>query len=62
MPNLMTQWIPVTISDVNAITVAILDGVLYIPGKNKLYKAITTTYQDYNIVSALVLNEFLYSI
>lgn len=52
----------VTISDVNAITVAILDGVLYIPGKNKLYKAITTTYQDYNIVSALVLNEFLYSI
>jgi hypothetical protein len=45
---------------VRATKVAILDGVLYIKGKNKMYKSITTTYKDYNIMSALVLREFLY--
>jgi len=49
-------------TNVDAITVAILDGVLYIPSNNKLYKAITETYKDYNIVSILVLREFLYSL
>lgn len=52
----------ITDSGIDAITVAILDGVLYIPGNNKLYKSITKTYSDYNILSALVLNEFLYSV
>lgn len=47
---------------VKAVKVAILDGVLYIKGNNKMYKSITTTYKDYNIMSALVLREFLYSI
>lgn len=47
---------------VNAIKIAILDGVLYIKGNNKMYKDITTTYKEYNIMSALVLREFLYSI
>lgn len=47
---------------VNAITVAILDGVLYIPGKNKMYRNITETYKDQNIMSSLVLREFLYQI
>jgi len=47
---------------VKAIKVAILDGVLYIKGKNKMYKDITETYKDCNIMSALVLREFLYSI
>ena len=46
----------------NATSVAILDGVLYIPGNNKLYKEITETYSEYNIMSALVLREFLYSL
>jgi len=45
-----------------AIIVAILDGVLYIKGNNKMHKNITTTYKDYNIMSALVLREFLYSL
>lgn len=45
-----------------AIKVAILDGVLYIKGKSKMYKAITEKYQNYNIMSALVLREFLYSL
>jgi len=45
---------------VNAIKLAILDGVLYIRGNNKMYKSITETYKNYNIMSALVLREFLY--
>jgi len=48
--------------DVKAMKIAILDGVLYIKGKNKMYKSITETYKDYNIMSALVLREFLYQI
>lgn len=52
----------VTLTDVDAITVAILDGVLYIPSNNKLYKEITGTYSGYNILSALVLRDFLYSL
>ncbi len=52
----------ITTKNINAITVAILDGVLYIPTKNKLYKEITKTYSNYNIISALVLREFLYSL
>lgn len=47
---------------VKAIKIAILDGVLYIKGKNKMYRSITTTYKNYNIMSALVLREFLYQV
>ncbi|SHN68620.1 restriction endonuclease [Desulfovibrio litoralis] len=47
---------------VNAIKIAILDGVLFIKGNNKMYKEITTTYKTYNIMSALVLREFLYQL
>jgi hypothetical protein len=48
--------------NVKAVKIAILDGVLYIKGKNKMYKAITETYKKYNIMSALVLREFLYQL
>lgn len=48
--------------NVKAIKIAILDGVLYIKGKNKMYKSITETYKNYNIMSALVLREFLYQL
>ena len=47
---------------VEAITVAILDGVLYIKGNNKMYKGITSKLKKENIMSALVLREFLYQI
>lgn len=47
---------------VKAIKIAILDGVLYIKGNNKMYKDITTKYKDLNIMSSLVLREFLYQI
>jgi hypothetical protein len=46
-----------------AITVAILDGVLYINGrKNKMYHNATKMHCDQNILSALLLREFLYSV
>lgn len=48
--------------NVKAIKIAILDGVLYIKGNNKMYKDITTTYKSLNIMSSLVLSEFLYQI
>ncbi|MBQ3657125.1 MAG: restriction endonuclease [Bacteroidales bacterium] len=48
--------------NVNAVKIAILDGVLYINGNNKMYKAVTETYKNYNIMSALVLREFLYTL
>ncbi|NLA24438.1 MAG: restriction endonuclease [Bacteroidales bacterium] len=47
---------------VKAIKVAILDGVLFIEGKNKMHKMITEKYKNHNIMSALVLREFLYQI
>lgn len=47
---------------VNAVKVAILDGVLYIEGKNKMHKKIKHSYKNYNIMSALVFREFLYQV
>jgi hypothetical protein len=50
-----------TNQSVLATTVAILDGVVYI--QNKTYcKAITSKYKHYNILSALLLRDFLYSL
>ncbi|MBI5234588.1 MAG: restriction endonuclease [Deltaproteobacteria bacterium] len=46
--------------NVKAVKIAILDGVLYIKGKNKMYKDITGKLKNENIMSALVLREFLY--
>ncbi len=46
----------------NAITVAVLDGVLYIPGQNKMYQSIAKDFKKQNIMSALVLREFLYQV
>jgi len=47
---------------IKAIKIAILDGVLYIKGNNKMYKYITNHPDEYNILSSLVLREFLYQI
>lgn len=43
------------------VKIAIVDGVLYIEGKNKLYKYLEE-HNDEIILSALVLREFLYSV
>lgn len=48
--------------NVNAIKVAILDGVLYIKGNNKMYKEITTRLKNENIMSSLVFRDFLYQL
>lgn len=45
----------------DVIKIAILDGNLYVRG-NKMYREITTTYKDCNIMSALMLRTFLYTI
>ena len=47
--------------DNKVMPVAILDGVLYIEGKNKMHEYLKTHKSD-NIFSALVLREFLYSL
>ncbi len=52
----------ITTPNVNAIKVAILDGVLYIKGNDKMYRETTTLYGNMNIMSALVLREFLYQL
>ena len=54
--------IAVVESNAKAEKIAILDGVLYIEGNNKMYKNITEKYKDLNIMSALLLKNFLYSI
>ncbi len=46
---------------VDAVKVAVLDGVLYIPGQHKMYTYLTL-HPEHNIVSALVLREFLYAL
>lgn len=45
----------------NAIKIAILDGVCYIPGNHKLYLGITKHSSGF-IMSSLVLREFLYQV
>jgi hypothetical protein len=47
---------------VKAVKVAILDGVLYIPGNNVMHRFLKRDHHNYNIMSALVLREFLYQI
>ena len=58
----MNDAIAVVESNAKAEKIAILDGVLYIKGNNKMYKNITEKYTDLNIMSALLLKNFLYSI
>ena len=48
--------------NVNAIQIAILDGILYVPNGSKMYRRLMTDFSEKNIMSALVLREFLYEI
>jgi hypothetical protein len=47
---------------VKAVKLAILDGVLYIKGKNKMHRYLYNCPSEYNILSSLVLREFLYQL
>lgn len=44
------------------IKIAILDGVLYIPNKGKMYNQLLEAEDDEVIISALLLRDFLYSL
>ena len=44
------------------IKIAILDGVYYIHGRNKMFEILTQIYKDNNILSALLLRDFLYQV
>ena len=44
----------------DVIPIAILDGVLYIESKKKMFRAVTS--KDVNVMSSLLLRDFLYSI
>jgi len=48
--------------NVNAIKIAILDGVLYIKGSNKMHSQLLKKSEKYDILSALLLRDYLYSI
>lgn len=52
----------ITEKNVNAVLIGILDGVLYIPGQNKMHKSLMNEYKDLNIMSSLVLRDFLYQV
>jgi hypothetical protein len=47
---------------VDAVKVAILDGVLYIRGRSGMYESLNGPLADENILSSLVLREFLYQL
>lgn len=55
------QTLESTVID-NVMKIAILDGVLYIKSDSKMYKSLLNEYKEHNIMSALILREFLYSI
>lgn len=47
----------------NVMVISILDGVLYIPSKNKMYKNLTEGFTDDEvIISVVLLRDFLYSL
>ena len=48
--------------NVNAQKIAILDGVLYIKSNNKMHNGLHQKYSNYNIMSALLLRDYLYSL
>lgn len=48
--------------NVNAIKIAILDGVIWLKTQNKMYRTVTENYSNENIMSALVSRDFLYSL
>lgn len=44
-------------------TIAIIDGVLYIKSRNKMYTSISENFNDEDvIISAVLLRDYLYSI
>ena len=51
-----------TTQNVKATKIAILDGVCWLKTNNKMYKAITEEHCEENIMSALLLKDFIKSL
>ena len=51
-----------TAPNVKATKIAILDGVCWLKTNNKMYKAITEEYCEENVMSALLLKDFIKSL
>lgn len=50
-------------TDKHVVQIAILDGVLYISGNNKMHKTITTNFKDSEVVvSAVLLRDYLFAL
>ena len=52
----------ITAEVTNVISIGILDGIPWLKDKSPYYKKIISKYKDNNIMSALVLREFLYQL
>ena len=58
-----TMQAELTSTDKKVTKIAILDGVLYIKGNNKMYKAITNSFkEDELIISAVLLRDYLFTL
>ncbi|MDP4119050.1 MAG: restriction endonuclease [Bacillota bacterium] len=49
-------------TDFEVIKIAILDGVIYIPGNHKMKNTLSSSLEDEVIVSALLLRDYLYTL
>lgn len=49
-------------NSVNAVKVAIYDGVLYLRGRSNFHRFLTSHEEEYNIMSSLLLRDFLHSL
>lgn len=59
---LFKKWCKSKALGISPVQIAILDGVVWLKSQNKMYKTVTEKYGDKNIMSALLLREFLYQI
>lgn len=59
---LMTMRTPLLESQYSVKTIAILDGVLYITGKNKMFANLTHFADNEVVVSAVLLRDYLFSV
>lgn len=49
-------------TSIKAVRIAILDGILYLKSRSKMHRFITDEYNDFNIMSSLLLRDFLYQL
>ena len=57
-----TMRAPLTESDYTVQTIAILDGVLYIKGQNKMFKDLSSFKDNEVVISTVLLRDYLFSV